>query len=196
MLKSHIRLGQHEVQGATSWLVSILLCIRRSFFIDRLSQMHEDHLFTVAASRQMKFMGAAHFTLRCGRQLGHGSTGAPAYQLPLVALVCNFGSAALASDSLRPFDRLFPTLIGSTVSPALHDCGPPDMPVGIRVMLETTASVHAFGRACRSWRRCITSWATPSTQSSRAHCISMCLVSYNKSETSIDCTDLTTRHRL
>lgn len=45
-------------------------------------------------------MGAAHFTLRCGRQLGDGSTGAATYQLPLVALVCNFGSAALASDCL------------------------------------------------------------------------------------------------
>ena len=51
-------------------------------------------------------MGAAHFTLRCGRQLGDGSTGAPAYQLPLVALVCNFGSAALASNSIHSSDSL------------------------------------------------------------------------------------------
>jgi Zn-dependent oligopeptidase len=39
----------------------------------------------------MKFMGAAHFTLRCGRRIGTSGD----YQMPLVALVCNFGSAAL-----------------------------------------------------------------------------------------------------
>ena len=65
------------------------------------------------ALRPMKFMGAAHFTLRCGRQLSSGSTGAPAYQLPLVALVCNFGSAALASDSFRPINSLGLSFIAS-----------------------------------------------------------------------------------
>ena len=62
--------------------------------------------------RPMKFVGAAHFTLRCGRQLADGSAGAPVYQLPLVALVCNFGSAALVSELSHPIDGLVRGLRG------------------------------------------------------------------------------------
>ena len=45
--------------------------------------------------RKGKFGHAAHFTLRCGCQATDGS-----YQLPLVALVCNFGGSNDSSDPL------------------------------------------------------------------------------------------------
>ena len=38
-----------------------------------------------AVCRQGKFGQAAHFTLRCGRQLKNGD-----YQTPVIALACNF----------------------------------------------------------------------------------------------------------
>lgn len=41
--------------------------------------------------RPGKVFGAAHFTLRCGRQLPDGG-----YQRPLVALACNFGGHILS----------------------------------------------------------------------------------------------------
>lgn len=46
--------------------------------------------------RRDKYASAAHFTVRCGKQLARGA----GYQTPVVALVCNFSKAAPASPSL------------------------------------------------------------------------------------------------
>jgi len=118
-------------------------------------------------------MGAAHFTLRCGRQLGDGSTGAPAYQLPLVALVCNFGSAALVSDLIHSLD----CIVGACSSRALSCTATGAFQTAF--LVELTACCVACNRACRSWRRCIMSSATRLTPSCRALSTNMLLVSGN-----------------
>lgn len=49
------------------------------------------HNCRLVPRRPSKIFGAAHFTLRCGRQLPGGQ-----YQRPLVALACNFGGHILS----------------------------------------------------------------------------------------------------
>lgn len=48
--------------------------------------------------RRHKYTNAAHFTIRCGKQVAPGT-----YQKPIVALVCNFSKPAPSSPSLLTY---------------------------------------------------------------------------------------------
>ena len=61
--------------------------------------------------RPQKFLGCAHFTLRCKRRLADGS-----FQLPLVALVFNFGSELLDLSEAETFFHEFGHALHSLLS--------------------------------------------------------------------------------
>lgn len=78
--------------------------------------------------RPAKFGGAAHFTLRCARQLSDGS-----HQTPIVALVCNLGSSGGPDMQLQ--------LMHHEVETLFHEYGH-----ALSSLLSRTAFQHLSGR--------------------------------------------------
>ena len=82
-----IMIHEHMSKDLLFCIVGLHVLVNDTVHVNtKVSCRYESLLTRLACTcRQGKFGHAAHFTLRCGRQLASGD-----YQTPVIALACNF----------------------------------------------------------------------------------------------------------
>eukprot|EP00897_Mesotaenium_endlicherianum_P009239 jgi/Mesen1/8343/ME000462S07790 len=83
LLRALFRVDMRECRAVAVGRGELWAADVRKFSLTHLDEL--GHIYLDLYPRPSKYTHAAHFNIRCGRQLADGS-----YQLPLVALVCNF----------------------------------------------------------------------------------------------------------